>query len=298
MTIKEIQTTINQANALKQIASAYTEISSNKIKRIRNLVEKNRNFLDELSAVYKVLKKRAETKNLLPKKNGKTISLLLSANEHFSGSINQDLTKYFVDKVRSQTHSASQGSSKEGSGQADQVVIGKTAVEWLDSIKYQNPYTKIILKKGYPESSELDVLVRLVKDYSQIIVYYPRMKTVLLQIPTSEDITQTAYLSEMKVSEEDAKKLFIFEPEFTKILEYFESQVTNLLLQQAFLEGELSRTAARLVSMDESQSNADKVIKQNAIILDHAKKQTANGRLLETYASIILTKNTNLNYES
>lgn len=276
MTIKDIQTTINQANALKQIAVAYTEISSNKIKRIRNLVEKNRNFLDDLSVVYKVLKKRAQLRNLLPKKNGKTVSVLLSANEHFSGSINQDLTKYFVDMVRQQT--------------TDQIVIGKTAVEWLDSIKYQIPYTKIILKKGYPESSELDVLVGLVKDYSQIIVYYPRMKTVMLQIPTSEDITQTSYLAEMKVSDEDAKKLFIFEPEFTKILAYFESQVTNLLLQQAFLEGELSRTAARLVSMDESQTNAEKVIKQNATILDHAKKSAANGRLLETYASIILTK--------
>lgn len=276
MTIKDIQTTINQANALKQIAMAYTEISSNKIKRIRILVEKNRNFLDELSIVYKVLKKRAQLRNLMPKKNGKTVSILITANEHFSGSINQDLTKYFVDMMHQQT--------------TDQIVIGKTAIEWLDSIKYQMPNTKIILKKGYPESSELDVLVRLVKDYSQIIVYYPRMRTVMLQIPTSEDITQTAYLSEMKVAEDDAKKLFIFEPEFTKILAYFESQVTNLLLQQAFLEGELSRTAARLVSMDESQSNADKIIKQNVMTLDHAKKQTANGRLLETYASIILTK--------
>ncbi len=277
MTIKEIQTTINQANALKQIAVAYTEISSNKIKRIRNLVEKNRNFLDELSVVYKVLKKRAQLRNLLPKKNGKTVSVLLSSNEHFSGSINQDLTKYFVDMARLQ--------------ETDQIVIGKTALEWLNSIKYLLPYTKIILKKGYPESSELDALVRLVKDYSQIIIYYPQMSTVMLQIPSRVDITQTAYLSEIKVSEVDAKKLFIFEPEFTKILAYFESQVTNLLLQQAFLEGELSRTAARLISMDESQSNADKVIKQNIIALDHAKKSAANGRLLETYASIILTKN-------
>lgn len=290
MTIKDIQTTINQANALKQIAVAYTEISSNKIKRIRTLVEKNRNFLDDLSVVYKVLKKRAETRNLLPKKNGKTVSVLLSSNEHFSGSINQDLAKYFVDNVRLQTTPLRISASATSFEGQSQIVIGKTAIEWLDSIKYQNPYTKIILKKGYPESSELDVLVRLVKDYSQIIVYYPKMKTVLLQIPTSEDITQTSYLAEMKVSEEDAKKLFIFEPEFTKILAYFESQVTNLLLQQAFLEGELSRTAARLVSMDESQTNADKVIKQNATMLDHAKKSAANGRLLETYASIILTR--------
>ncbi len=275
MTIKEIKNTIDQANALKQIAVAYTEIASNKLKRIRSLVEKNRNFLGELALVYKVLKQRALQKKLLPKKNQKTVSVLIGSNQHFSGSVNQDVAKFFIDAMK-QTKS-------------DQIIIGKTAIEWLESKHYSTGYTRIILKKGYPESSELDILVRLVKDYSQIIVYYPRMHTVMLQIPTSQDITETAYLK-TDYPEEKEKKLFIFEPEFTKILDYFESQVTNLLLQQAFLEAELSQTASRLVSMDESQNNANKVIRQNAVLLDQANKSSANNRLLGTYASILLSK--------
>lgn len=112
----------------------------------------------------------------------------------------------------------------------------------------------------------------------------------MFQTPTFTDITQTSYLKEGEEDEKNTKKLFIFEPELTKILDFFETQVMNLLLQQSFLESELSRTAARLVSMDQAQLNANKFILQQTMLLNKARKSESNTRLLETYASIILEK--------
>lgn len=276
MTIKQLIQTIDQAESLREISTAYTEIAANKLKQIRDIVEKNRNFLNELGVVYKVVKQIAKRRKLLPKKNNKSVSLLITSNSHFFGNVNQDLTAYFVKAMRE--------------GQNDQIVIGKTGEEYLISINYQLPYQQTILAHEYPQIGELDSLVGKIKDYSRIWVFYAKMRTVMSQIPTFEDITQTSYLKEGPEDERNTKKLFIFEPELAKILDFFETQVMNLLLQQSFLESELSRTAARLVSMDQAQLNADKFILQQEILLNKARKSESNTRLLETYASIILER--------
>lgn len=275
MTIKELTNLLDQANALKQISMAYTEIASNRLKKIRTLVEKNRKFLEELAIVYKVVKQVAMERKVLPTKNNKTVSILITSNYHFYGMVNQNLTSYFAQSMKK--HST------------DQIIIGKTAKEYLLGSRYLLPYSHIILKSDFPETEELDMLVNRIKTYSQILVFYSRMKTVLFQVPTFQDITQTAYL-QTQAEEDIRKKLVIFEPELQKILDFFETQGMNLLLQQAFLESELSRTASRLVSMDQSQMNADKVIHSQTALLNQAKKTAANSRLLETYTSIILSK--------
>ncbi len=273
MTIKQLKATIEQADALKQISVSYTEISSNRLKKIRILVEKNRGFLDELAAVYIIVKQIAKERNALSPKNPKTVSILITSNYHFYGNVNQNVTSYFVDTMHAHA--------------TDQIVVGKTAVEWLQGIHYNLSYTFIPLKHDYPTSEELDMLVSKIKGYTKILVFYSRMRTVMSQIPTYQDITQTSYL-QTQPPQTQRKRLFVFEPELTKILDFFETQGLNLLLQQAFLESELSRTASRLVSMDQAQTNADKFINEHAMLLNQAKKSAANTKLIETYTSILL----------
>lgn len=289
MTIKQLIARIDQGTALKEIALAYTEIASNRLKKIRVLVEKNRNFLDELAVVYKVVKQKARLRNALKPKNNKTVSIIITSNYHFFGNVNQNLASFFADNMRAHR-------TPPEAGQADQIVIGKTAQEYLQSVNYTLPYTFLTFKKDYPESAELDMLVSKIKDYSQILVFFSRMKTVMFQMPSYQDITQTAYLQTQPQEDPSKTPLFIFEPELTKILDFFETQGLSLLLQQAFLESELAKTASRLVSMDQSQTNADKFIKQYIILLNQAKKTLANTRLLETFTSIILEKNQKENF--
>ncbi len=275
MTIRQITGEIEQAYALKQISIAYTEIASNKLHKIRSMVEKNRSFLTELSGVYKIVKQQAYQRKLLQPKKKKTVSVLLTSNEHFFGNINQALTAYFTNAMKD--------------GVSDLVVIGNTANEWLKGVGYKAPYTFVHLQRDYPTNQELDGLVQTIKDYNQIVVFHSQMKTVLLQTSTSVDITQTTYLRHVS-AEEQAREFFIFEPELVKILDFFEREVMNLLLQQAFLEANLSQTASRLVAMDQSQLNADKVISGENILLDHARRTIANTRLLETYSALMLRK--------
>ena len=59
MTIKEIDTILEEGNSLKQIAQSYTEIANLKIKRIRSEVERNRIFFEEIASVFALMKRLA-----------------------------------------------------------------------------------------------------------------------------------------------------------------------------------------------------------------------------------------------
>lgn len=277
MTIKQLTTVVEQAGTLKEISQAYTEIASSKLKRIRNAVVKNRYFLDDLAKVYVVVKQVANQRHILLKsKYQKPISLLITSNYHFYGNVNNELIKYFTQQMIKQP--------------TDQIIIGKTALEWLKGSNYSLPYESYILKSDYPSIEELTALVTKLKDYAQVLIYYSELKTVMVQQPTFKDITQTASLhmqvEQQKQQEQDFEKLFIFEPEIEKILDFFNNQVTNLLLQQTFLESELSRTASRLISMDQAQTNADKYISEQKRLLATAKRSQVNEKLIETYTAL------------
>ncbi|MDO8618934.1 MAG: F0F1 ATP synthase subunit gamma [Candidatus Daviesbacteria bacterium] len=273
MTTRQLTATIDQGLSLKLISQAYTEIASAKLKKIRDQVEKDRFFLEDLAKVYQVVKQVASERQALPQKNNKTISIVITSNYHFYGNVNSNIIKFFVESMNATP--------------CEQIVIGKTALEYLQGVKYPQKYEPVVLKTDYPNLAELNQLVARVKNYSQILIYFAKLKTVMVQEPTFSDITQNSYLKDTPPPvAKGREEIFIFEPELGKILDFFDSQVTNLLLQQTFLESELSRTAARLISMDSAQSNADKFITEQKIQLATVKRSIANSRLLETYTAL------------
>lgn len=272
MNIKQIAQKIEEGIALKSISQAYTEIATNKLKKIRAAVERNRDYLEDLSKVHQIVKQVALAKHILPQKNGRSISLLITSNYHFYGNVNNNLMKYYLDTIKNQ--------------KSDQFVIGKTAIEYFNSINYPKNYQSLILKTDSPTDIELQQLSQATSPYSQVIIYYSQLKSVMVQIPTSKDITQTSFLKLITELDESISTAFIFEPEIEKTLEFFETQVTNLLLEQTFLESELSRTASRLISMDQAQTNADKYIVDNKKMLGMAKNSINNNKLLETFNAI------------
>ena len=260
MTIKQIDEIIEEGKSLKLIAQVYSEISFTKLKRIRGEVVRNRDFFTEISQIYHLVKDIASKKKIATAKSKKTISLLLTSNYGFYGTVNSKLIPFFmVNTTKSDT---------------DRIVIGKAAIEHFKAIRYFHAYKPLIFKGDLPTAEELTGLASQIKDYNQVLVYYPLFKSVLVQDPVMKDITETqSEASQIKNPALDLSQYpFIFEPELNKIIEFFDSQIAILLLEQTFLEAELARTASRLISMDQAQTEANKFIKEQEKIRAYAKE--------------------------
>lgn len=268
MNIKEIDQIIEEGESLKTLSQAYGELASQKIKKIKAEVERNRIFFDEIASVFTVVKRVALKKKInLVKKKG-IMLVVLTSNYRFYGNINTQLIKFF----KLQTAKLA----------ADRIFIGKDAINHFKAIKYPFGYQTITFEKDLPTGQELFSLVNIIKDYSQVLVFYSQLKSILVQIPIFKDIT----LSSITGSEgETTPQSYIFEPEILKILEFFDSEIITLLLEQTFLESELSRTASRLISMDQAQVEANSFIKEQKKLLAYLKRSINNNLILEAIAA-------------
>lgn len=277
MTTKEIIEAIEEAKSLKQITQAFTQISSSKLKRIRAGAERNKEFFNDLSKIYGLINIIGSKRKIpRPVKNGKTLTILLTSNERFYGKITSELLEFYlvqVSKIR-----------------ADKVVIGKSGVETLKSINYALRYTPMLLTSDFPTNAEFVKISELVKDYSKVLVFHPQFQSVMLQKPVIADITRSELDVNTKSGETkslvDQYNSFIIEPEIKIMADFFDNQIKVLLLEAAFLEAELARTASRLVSMDSAQNEAEKYLSVQELALVNAQKSIQNARILETIAAM------------
>lgn len=271
-TIKQINQVLDDSNSLKLVAQAYSEISAIKLQKIRKGIEKNRNFFQEITEIFHIVRVAALHQGIkVGTRRRGTLSILLTSNYHFYGSLETHLVKFFIlNTTKFKT---------------DRVVVGKTGSEFLQTMGYFHPYERHLFEDDLPTVEELKKLVVNLTGYQQILVYYSRMQSVLVQEPHVVDIVQAPPEHYLKNSKQ-AGAGYIFEPEIEQMVEFFNTQITQLLFEQTFLESELARTAARLTSMDQAQGNADDLIKQQRKLLAAAKRSIDNNRLLETISTL------------
>lgn len=273
MTIRDYNQTIDEGISLRQIVQAYGEIASLKIRKIRSEVEKNRSFFDEISKVYKVVKQQSAAKKVVSTKAKKTISILLTSNYRFYGNIDSQVIHHFmINTARIST---------------DRLVIGKTGDEYLKAMRYFNAYQTIQMKKDLPTAMELSNLSLQIKDKTQVLVFYPQLITLLIQKPVITDVTETPRESlSGKQTGAEIGPYVIFEPELSKMVRFFDSQIILLLLEQTFFEAELARTASRMISMDKAQGKANNFIKEQKNLRAHLMRGIENNKLLENLAAL------------
>lgn len=284
MTTEEIDSTIEEGESLKSIAQAYSEIANLKIKRLRGEVERNRIFFDEILKVYGLVRTLAIKQKIAVVKPKKSLCILLTSNYRFYGNINSSLVNYFT------------GSTRELKD-IDRIVLGKEGVNFFKTAKVLPDYKEIILKSDMPTNEELLGLAKISSDYNQVLVFHSKLKSLLNQRATFTDVTAASlYLKGLDSRNKEAAIRFIFEPELSKILAFFNNQVLTLLLEQTFLESELSRTASRFISMDQAETNADTLIKKFQTLKAYDERNTINNTVLENFASMMAIRKETRHY--
>lgn len=279
--IADLKTELLDEQTLKYITSTFTEINSLKAKKIRAEFEKNQRFFEEIAQVYRLVKEVAINKGVLPKtilfegyaerKEGEkdTLAIAVTSNMRFYGKLNLNVARRFLEET---------GHAKT----KDLMVIGQTGAEYLRAKKGGARIKTFFFKRDFPSRAEMLSLIDATRSYKRIYFYYPRFVTMVRQTVGLLDVTQTP----TEIPPEVGRIEYIFEPELKKILDFFERHVRLLLLSRVMLEAELSRTAARLMTMSAANDRADELIGVTASQLSKATKSFTNARLLETFAGM------------
>lgn len=276
--ITDLKEELDDLTTMKFIASAFTEASAARIKNIRTQFERNREFYDEISQVYHLVRVSAYKLKLIPGGKGvtppkapdaKILSVAITSNQRFYGSLNINIMRKYAEETEKQ--------------KTELLVIGSTGLQFMKSSGFIHPYDTYNFAKDTPSSEELKGFLEKTKDYDSVFLYYPKFATLLSQTVGVIDITQFAVPKELEPKEEIK---ILFEPELSNILEFFQTTVRSLLFLRVMLEVDLARTAARLVAMSAAEERSDELIKDKKSQLRKTMTSLVNRQLLETFSGM------------
>ncbi len=283
-TIIDIKEDIKNVSALGDLINAYEEIASIRMKKIRDLVLRNRVYQDEINTIFEkvrqwysretfaLAKNRGVSKQItfIPH-NGKNVSVLLSANTGLYGNIIPETYRIFMKEARET--------------QSEITIIGKYGFQLFLSENIGKPYTYFDFPDYGEDNEKLYGIIKHIVQYEQIHVYYGKFKNIIKQEPTMLSVSAKIDLTAEK--DVGKKEYYLFEPTLEKILIFFETQIFSSLFQQSMKEAQLSKYASRFVAMDKASTNTRSEVKKLEFEKNRIVHNNFNKKQLSVVAGLI-----------
>lgn len=275
--LDDLKDEFTDLQTMQMIASSFTEAAASRIKGIRQKFETNQHFYIELSHVYHLVKLVAIKRGLVPEKppGAKTIRVAYTSNQHFYGNIHRRIMETVVSEQK-----------KYG---GELFVIGTSGKEFLQVSHKTEGVMLEHFEKDMPTTQESDSFLDKVNEYTTIMVYYPHFVSLMRQEVGVLDIAQVLDIGS-DITTQDQDTYILFEPEVDKILTFFEKQIRSILFARVLLESDLSRTAARMVSMNEASERAQEMMKDKHNEQLKVLRSLINRQLLDTFSGRTLWK--------
>lgn len=271
-TIADLKAQLDDAITLRLISSAFTEASAAGMQKIRTKFETNRQFYDEISHLYHIVRESGTHLHLNTDgkpEEPKTLSVAMTSNQRFYGNLNVNIMHEYLDETAKQN--------------SDLLIVGLTGIDFMKSLLTPPKFEKLQFEKDNPTLEEVSAFLDKTTAYERVYIYYPKFVSLVTQSVGVIDITQ-AISPKDPTPEEEVN--ILFEPEYGKILDFFRIQVRKILFMHVLLEASLSRTTARLLSMSAAEERSSELIKKTQSELRKIQLSIANARLLETFAGI------------
>ena len=264
-TIDSIKQSISAGETLRQMSEAYSELYVAKLDRVRVMIERNRVFAMSLAAAFHEVKAAAVAAGVQYRINKKPrLRVAIFSNYGFFIGMETQMAQSFITTQEDDT--------------SDLLIIGRSGGEVLRDLEYKKPFDILIFTHDLPRPEELAKAQAKMSEYDSVSVIYPQFQTVGRQTPTMVDISGGQLAS---VGAQQKLITSILEPEAPIMLQFFESQIMGLLLEQAFLETELAHAAARLLMMDAAQGRAKEYVTAQSKLLRLFLKQRRDSRIFE-----------------
>lgn len=288
--IHSIKRDISDLNTLQLVTRAFTEIAAVRMRKTKNSVVLNRQFLQELDDVFSDVRasyarelirlgqksrNKSEEGITFLAHNGKTVAVFLSANTGLYGDIIQRTFKVFLEEVR------------RSPDKTEVAIVGSLGMAMFKSEMPHHPFTFFEMSDTNITPSTIAQLIGHIVQYEEIQVYYPVFQSAVRQEPSRYTISAETPLTELK-TEQGRKDKYIFEPSLKEILKFFERETFSSLMDQSIREAQLAKYAARIMTLDRSGENIKH--KLNNLKLDRLKVEhrQKNKKQIELMSSITM----------
>ncbi len=287
---KDIQARTDTLNILIGLTEAYSQVSSQRMRKIREGVITSRDFyaaIDDLFRELRISQKRQVMQLIKKRKtedmvtflahNGKTASVFISANAGLYGDIIGRVFNKFITEVRQKN--------------TEVTIIGKFGLSLYLAAEPKRPYTYFDYPDYGDNSENLASIVRHLVSYEKIDIFYGKFKNLAYQDPVSVIIS-----AETQLTKEDTEKnlpQYMYEPDLSEILAFFEGEMFTSTFEQALRESQLAKFSSRMVAMDAAGERVKGELKKVRIDQLKLAHYLSNKKQQSTFSSFQLWGGTN-----
>ncbi len=260
---KKLKQEILATSDLKLLTKAYQEHAVQQINLERYSIVGSREFVRELDEIlfnvkssYKnrllrLLQQKKNVKNLKYNKNKKEVIVLMSPNNKLYGDLIPKIFKLFLEKAK--------GGSSEGAITPDIVIVGKQGKQFVEESDLQKNYTYFEMPDRGISKNIVYSLRDALYPYEKVTVFCGKFINIVSQEAVEIDVSGTK-LDDHTTKEQQLE--FLFEPSLEEVLDFFETMIFSLLLDQTVHESSLARFASRFKAMESAQTNIEKQLKK------------------------------------
>lgn len=285
---QELKAELTRLTNLKTLIETYEEIAANRMRKNRSVVLASRVFNEGLGQMYQQIKSSYRTQLLsimqkkrianqrvltMIKRNGKSVTLLISSNAGLYGDIVPRITEQFI-AFTAKTPS-------------DIGIIGRLGRRIFEERSANREYKYFDFPDVDADPVEVEKLANFLIQYEKIYIFYGKFISVGVQQPTMLDVIGEE--KEELATEKTATQVkYLFEPSLEQVMMFFEQQIFTSLIEQTVKEAELAKFASRMITLDSATENikgALKAINLQQRILQH---RSSNKRQQELMTGISL----------
>lgn len=276
--LKDIKTRINSVKSTQKITKAMKMISTARLNKARIDLEHHVQYADAMqkfvNALLPKVERDAETKSLLvknffQKRNGKTLTIVISTDKGLCGALNTFLFK----ELQSHVHK----------GEII-LALGKKAFEYTKS-HFKNSHVTILNKHPlltgkveYRQQIIDEVFSTLHhNNISQIKIIFPEFISVMVQKPKTENVPE---LHDSSTSKAD----FTIEGSPIHNLELAFDELISAKVQEALSQLLCSEHGARMIAMDNATNNAKARINSLTLVYNKTRQANITKEILEIVA--------------
>ena len=251
---------ISSLAGMLNVIDTYEEISALRMRRVKRRVLSTRTFQKGLNDTFKrvtyayerYIESVRKEKDAGFNKNGRTVYILLSSNTGLYGNIVRETYGLFDVDYSSNPRNT------------DIVIVGRVGRDMFENDHKGDKYSYFEFSDTGVVDIELKEILKIILEYTNIIVYHGMFKSVLSQVPQKTYVTGQA--KELKESYEEHGEIhYLFEPSIEEVTLHFENEILALIFEQITYEMALSKFSSRMVNLYSSSEN----IRDRLVITRH-----------------------------
>lgn len=264
-TTRDIKRRIRGISNTKQITKAMELVSSAKLKRARQRIEKSRPYYNTvLENIQDILATTGNMKHpLLDNREVKSsLYIIIAADRGLAGGYNAGIIRLAERKI------------KEDNVDAKIIAVGTKAREYFKRRSYNvvGEFVGITEEPNFSHARKIgNLALDLYKDKTvdEINIVYTRFLGTISQQPAILKLLPSA---EVREGEKKVKTITEFEPSTEDVLSYLIPKYIQSSIFGALIESSCSEQAARRVAMESATDNAEEMIDELQISYNRARQ--------------------------